>query len=81
MRASINQHLHGFNQVAFFCTEGGTGGERTFRHMSDLVGKQPVATLEVTEADLKTGAAMDKQKTFIGAIASLPDPIAQALEI
>ncbi|MGI9405380.1 MAG: flavodoxin family protein, partial [Hyphomicrobiaceae bacterium] len=53
MRTYIKQHASRFNQVAYFCTEGGTGGERTFRHMSDLIGKQPVATLEITETDLK----------------------------
>lgn len=40
----------------------------TFGHMTDLIGKQPVATLEVTETDLKTGADKNKLKQFIGTI-------------
>ena len=68
MRSYITQHASSFNQVAFFCSEGGTGGARMFRHMTDLIGKQPVAVLEVTETDLKTGADKDKLKQFIGTI-------------
>ena len=68
MRSYITQHASSFNRVAFFCTEGGTGGARTFGHMTELIGKQPVATLEVTETDLKTGADKDKLKQFIGTI-------------
>lgn len=77
MRAYITQHSSSFNRVAFFCTEGGTGGERTFGHMSDLIGKQPVATLEVTETDLKNGADSDKLKQFTGTIAQLSDRVSR----
>lgn len=69
MRTYIIRHAASFNRVAFFCTEGGTGGERAFAHMSALIGMQPVATLEVTESDLKTGADEDKLQRFIDAIA------------
>ena len=64
MRAYIAGHKSKLNQVAFFCTEGGAGGKRAFRQMADLIGKQPVATLEVTESDLGTGADKEKLNTF-----------------
>ena len=69
MRAYIAGHKSKLNQVAFFCTEGGAGGNRAFRQMADLIGKQPVATLEVTESDLKTGAEKQKLSTFYRTIA------------
>ncbi|HUU74116.1 MAG TPA: flavodoxin [Burkholderiales bacterium] len=69
MRAYIAGHKSKLNQVAFFCTEGGSGGKRAFRQMADLIGKQPVATLEVTESDLRTGADQEKLNTFYHTIA------------
>lgn len=69
MRAYIAGHKSKLNQVAFFCTEGGAGGKRAFRQMADLIGKQPVATLEVTESDLKTGVDKEKLNTFYHSIA------------
>jgi len=64
MRAFIAAHRSKLNQVAFFCTEGGSGGKRAFRQMAELIGKQPVATLEVTEPDLKSGLDKEKLNTF-----------------
>ena len=64
MRAYLAGHKSKLNRVAFFCTEGGSGGKRAFRQMADLIGKQPVATLEVTEPDLKSGADGEKLNTF-----------------
>ena len=64
MRAYIAGHKSTLNQVAFFCTEGGAGGNRAFRQMADLIGKQPLATLEVTESDLRAGADKEKLNTF-----------------
>jgi flavodoxin len=64
MRAFITANRSKINQVAFFCTEGGSGGERAFRQMAELMGKQPVATLEVTEPDLKSGLDKEKLSTF-----------------
>ena len=64
MRTFISEHKTKFNRVAFFCTEGGSGGQRVFTQMAQLIGKQPVATLEVTENELKSGAELDKVKAF-----------------
>ncbi|MCP4384555.1 MAG: hypothetical protein GY798_24610 [Hyphomicrobiales bacterium] len=74
MRTYLTQNASSLDRVAFFCTEGGAGGGRAFRHMSDLISKRPVATLEVTATDLKTGADKDKLKQFVSAIAGLSDP-------
>lgn len=60
-----------FKRVAFFCTEGGSGGARLFRQLQTLCGKPPVATLEVTEGELKSGAYAGKVEEFIRQISSV----------
>lgn len=64
MRSYILKEKHRFNQVAFFCTEGSSGASNTFKIMESLCAKQPVATLEVTEADIKSGQYKEKTNAF-----------------
>lgn len=70
MRTYISHHKAKFNQVAFFCTEGASGGNRAFRQMANLIGKQPVATLELTETDLKRDSYKGKLDGFVEQIAA-----------
>ncbi len=42
-------------RVAFFCTMGGSGAQRVFATMAALLGKPPVATLALTEAQIARG--------------------------
>ena len=65
MRAYIAAHASEFCDVAFFCTEGGSGGQRAFGQMKRLCGKSPLATLEITEAELKSGASDGKIEVFV----------------
>jgi flavodoxin len=65
MRSYAIAQQHKFKQVAFFCTEGGSGGARLFRQLQTLCGKTPVATLEVTEGELKSGDYATKVQGFI----------------
>mgnify|MGYP001826151465 CR=1 FL=1 len=69
MRTYISEQKAKFNQVAFFCTEGGAGGNRAFRQMANLIGKQPVATLELNETDLKGESYKDKVDGFVEQLA------------
>ena len=73
VRAYLAGHKTGLNQVAFFCTEGGSGGQRAFRQMADVIGRQPVATLEITEPDLKSGADSKKLQEFFDRVAQKTD--------
>ena len=70
MRSYIKRYAANIGPVAFFCTEGGQGGARCFSHMAELLGKEPVATLEVTETDLKSGAESTKLDAFFKSIAA-----------
>ncbi len=65
MRSYVIAQKDKFRQLAFFCTEGGSGGGRLFRQLQALCGKIPVATLEVTEGELKSGDYAGKVEEFI----------------
>jgi flavodoxin len=42
--------------LAFFATEGGRGAPHAFRQMALLAGGTPIATLELTDEELRRGA-------------------------
>lgn len=64
VRSYLRRHRGALRSVAFFCSCGGSGGERAFAQMArDLGGAQPVTTLIVREADLEAArgiAAIDR---------------------
>ena len=64
MRSYILKEKDRFNKVAFFCTEGSSGASRAFKTMESLCAKKPVATLEVTAADIQSGQYQEKTHTF-----------------
>lgn len=69
MRAYLTGHKGEFKQVALFCTLGGSGATNVLAEMSALCGQKPVATLAVTDADIKReryGSALDEFATAIG---------------
>jgi len=71
MRSYAIAQKNQFKQVAFFCTEGASGGARLFRQLQTLCGKTPVATLEVTEGELKSGGYVSKVQEFIQQISGV----------
>lgn len=54
VRTFLSEHGPQLCRVAFFCTLGGSGAQRTFRHMESLCGRPALATLAVTERDLRS---------------------------
>ena len=65
VRSFLVDHSSDFKSVAFFCTEGGKGGQGVFEEMAKLCGKTPQSTLEVTESDIRNGEDKLKLKTFV----------------
>ena len=65
MRAYLTQQGARCKRVALFCTQGGAGAERALRQMSELCGREPVATLVVSERDFKAGDVQDKVAGFV----------------
>ena len=64
MRSYILKEKDRFNEVAFFCTEGSSGASNAFKAMESLSAKKSVATLEITEGDIKSGQYHEKTHTF-----------------
>jgi flavodoxin len=65
IRTYITNNLGKFKNVAFFCTEGGKGGPKTFESMAKLCKKEPLSTLEITKKDIKKELHIEKINTFI----------------
>jgi len=55
IRTYLEENKIRFKQVAFFCTMGGSGDERTFGEMGEITGKKPMATLSLKTKEVVTG--------------------------
>lgn len=55
-------------EVAFFCTLGASGSERTFAQMSAIVGKKPRAVCAITQRETLSGSYFDRLSTFAKAL-------------
>jgi flavodoxin len=65
MRALINSEKYSLKKIAFFCTENSSGGTGVFRSMEELCEKRPIATLEITQADITHFDDSKKLSSFI----------------
>lgn len=57
VRSYLHRYQDRLKAVAFFCTCGGSGGDRVFAQMARVSGHAPVATLIVREAELDAASA------------------------
>lgn len=71
IRTYIIQNRHRFRNVAFFCSYGGQGNFRTFAQMTDLIGRNPLATLDVREKEITGGTYTPKVEIFIKELRSI----------
>jgi len=55
-------------RVAFWCTMGSSGGKKAFAGMAELCGKEPVATEEFRDKDIKRGDHSEPLKAFAKSI-------------
>lgn len=65
VRACLEAHRESLGRVAFFCTQHASGGEKVLQEMAEISGKQPVATLVVSDAEIRQGGAWPKLDRFI----------------
>ncbi|MEW6686210.1 MAG: flavodoxin [Candidatus Edwardsbacteria bacterium] len=65
VRTYITENKDKFEKVAFFCTEGGVGGEQTLKEMEVLCGKKPLSLLELRTEEIMRGKHIQKIKEFI----------------
>lgn len=63
VRTYMHQQAN-FKNVAFFCTAGINGFDGDFKDMEELSGKSPLATLGVTEKEIRDGSYKPKVAEF-----------------
>ena len=68
VRAYLMQNKGKIKKAAFFCTMGGSGGERAFREMEHLIGKRPAAVLDLKMGEVVKERYKEKVKVFINKI-------------
>jgi flavodoxin len=64
IRTYIEQNKNKFNKLAFFCTAGGSVGDKTWSDLKSLCGVDPEFTLGFSRKDIKG-------KTYIHAVGRL----------
>lgn len=69
MRSYIEQNKEHFNQVAAFCTMGGSGGNKVLDDIGALCGKKPVSTLALTDKQIAVKHYADNINQFTNALA------------
>ena len=68
VRSYLSQHRASLKRVAFFCTQGGIGGEWALQNMAKVGGQRPIARLIISASQLNTPAAENKIAQFVSEI-------------
>lgn len=55
VRTYLENNKTKFNQVAFFCSMGGSGDEAAFKEMGEITNKQPLAILSLKTKEVVKG--------------------------
>lgn len=70
VRTYVAEHHGHFKEVAFFCTEGGSGGEKVFKQLEELCGRKPVTCMILTERELKSRSYLQRVAAFAQSLKS-----------
>jgi flavodoxin len=54
VRTYLNLYKNSLKNVAFFCTEGSSGGDKVMEDMSQICGLKPQFTYEFTNKDIRS---------------------------
>jgi flavodoxin len=65
IRTFLTEQKDKLKKVAFLVTMGGSGQEKTFKHMAEIIGQQPIATLDLKTVDVVKGDIEEKINEFI----------------
>jgi flavodoxin len=64
IRTYITENKSKFKNMAFFCTEGGSGGSEVLKSMAELSEKKPISTLEIIRKEIKQNRYAEKVQSF-----------------
>jgi flavodoxin len=65
VRTYIIENKDKFKEVAFFCTMGGSGDEKVFKEMSEIIGKNPKAILALRTVEVVKNNYLEKVEKFV----------------
>lgn len=65
VRTFITRYRGQFRHVAFFCTLGGSGADKVFDDLTQLSGKSPVATVAITDNEIRRSGYHGKLDGFV----------------
>jgi flavodoxin len=68
VRSYVAANQEKLRQVAFFCTQGGSGAEKVFRDLANLCGKPPVATLALNDREINARTYAQRLERFTTAL-------------
>lgn len=66
MQTFVAARAGGLPNVAVLCTYGGSGAEATFDRLAQAVGKTPLATVAISDADRRSGDDAHLLEAFVG---------------
>jgi flavodoxin len=60
IRTYIEQNKDNFKKVSFFCTQGGSGGDKVISSLQELCGKKPENTVILSKKDIISHKYLEK---------------------
>jgi len=64
-RSYLSENKGKIKKAAYICTMGGSGDEKTFKFMSEIIGLKPVATLSFKTLEVTKGDIAEPIKKFV----------------
>ena len=71
VRSFLGKYKSRIKRAAFFRTQGGTGAEKIFKEMAEILGQEPAAELVLLTKEVISGQAGEKIEKFINVCYSL----------
>ncbi len=64
VRSFARRYQGQLGRIAFFCTQGGSGSDAAFGELQRILGRPPLATLALTDAEMEDGRAAARIEAF-----------------
>jgi flavodoxin len=68
VRTFVTENKDGITKAAFFCTMGGSGDQKAFAEMAEIISQKPLATMALTTKKVVSGDISEEIKKFANSI-------------
>lgn len=68
IRTFLEENKDRFKDVSFFCTMGGSGDDKAFKNMVEILGKNPKATLSLLTKDVVKNNVEEKINKYLSEV-------------